>query len=106
MRLGIIINTNDAEKAWNALRLGNTALEAGYQVSVFLMGSGVEIESIKNKTYNVSELIKNFAKGQGSLLGCGTCLGLRHREPGVILKSTITDLVKLIADADKVVSFG
>src|SRR3989304_2836843 len=106
MKLGIIINTSDPEAAWNALRLGKEAMAGGHKVTIFLLGSGVEIESIKNKTYNVSELIKNFAKSQGSLLGCGTCLGLRHREPGVILKSTITDLVKLIADADKVVSFG
>jgi hypothetical protein len=26
MKLGIIINTDDPETAWNALRLGNTAL--------------------------------------------------------------------------------
>jgi hypothetical protein len=26
MRLGIIINTNNPETAWNALRLGSTAL--------------------------------------------------------------------------------
>ena len=41
-----------------------------------------------------------------SLLGCGTCMGLRHQEAGVILKSTLTDLVKMIADSDKVVTFG
>jgi len=26
MKLGIIVNTNDPESAWNALRLGNEAL--------------------------------------------------------------------------------
>ena len=46
MRLAIIINTNDHETAWNALRLGITALDAGHRVSVFLLGSGVEIEKI------------------------------------------------------------
>lgn len=62
MRLGIIINTNDAEKAWNALRLGNTALEAGHQVSVFLMRSGVEIENIKDETYDVGGTLSAFLK--------------------------------------------
>lgn len=62
MRLGIIINTNDAEKAWNALRLGNTALEAGHQVSVFLMRSGVEIGNIKDETYDVGGTLSAFLK--------------------------------------------
>lgn len=30
MKLGIIIETNDPEKAWNALRFANTALKAGH----------------------------------------------------------------------------
>ena len=41
MKLGIIINTNDAEKAWNALRLGYTALAAGSEGTGFPLGSGV-----------------------------------------------------------------
>jgi uncharacterized protein involved in oxidation of intracellular sulfur len=107
MKLGIIINTNNSETAWNALRLGDTALSAGHKVTVFLLGSGVEIENIVNKTYDVAELIKKFTTRKGSLLGCGTCMRLRHREEaGVILKSTMLDLVQLIVDSDKVVSFG
>lgn len=106
MKLGIIVNTKDPETAWNALRLGNTALGAGHNVTVFLMGSGVEIENIGDENYDVAELIRNFTTRKGSLLGCGTCMRLRHRETGVILKSTMPDLVQLIVDSDKVVSFG
>jgi uncharacterized protein involved in oxidation of intracellular sulfur len=106
MKLGVIINTKDPETAWNALRLGNTALGAGHRVTIFLMGNGVEIENIGGETYNVAELIKDFTMRQGSLLGCGTCMRSRQREPGVILKSTMPELVQLIADSDKVVSFG
>jgi sulfur relay (sulfurtransferase) complex TusBCD TusD component (DsrE family) len=106
MKLGIIINTNNSETAWNALRLGDTALSAGHKVTVFLLGSGVEIENIVDKTYDVAELMKKFTTRKGSLLGCGTCMRLRHREAGVILKSTMLDLVQLIVDSDKVVSFG
>jgi len=106
MKLGIIINTKDPEIAWNALRLGSAALDAGHKVKVFLLGSGVEIEDIKDETFNVAELLKKFAKSEASLLGCGTCMRLRHREPGVILKSSMADLVQLIADSDKVVSFS
>ncbi len=106
MKLGIIINTNNPETAWNALRLGDTALGAGHMVTVFLLGSGVEVESIVDETYNVAELVRKFTTGKGGLLGCGTCMRLRHREAGVILRSTMLDLVQLILDSDKVVSFG
>lgn len=106
MRLGIIINTNNPETAWNALRLGSAALDDGHKVSVFLIGSGVEIEKIRDEKFNVTELLKKFARREVSLLGCGTCMGLRHQEAGIILKSSLSDLLKMIADSDKVVTFG
>lgn len=106
MRLGIIINTNDTEKAWNALRLGNTALEAGHQVSVFLMGSGVEIENIKDETYDVGGTLSAFLSSSGRLLACGTCLKARKQEGGVCPISTMSDLLEMISDSDKVVTFG
>ena len=107
MKLGIIINTNNPETDWNALRLGSTALDAGHKVSVFLIGSGVEIEKIKDDKFNVTELLKKFARRKVNLLGCSTCMGLRHQEEaGVILKSNLTDLMKIIAESDKVVTFG
>ena len=106
MRLGIILNTNDPETAWTALRLGNAALDGGHQVSVFLIGSGVEIEKITEGQFSVTELLKKFTGRQVSLLGCGTCMRLRQQEAGVVLKSTMDDLVRIIADSDKVVTFG
>jgi len=106
MKLGIVINTNNPETAWNALRLGDTALSEGHEVTVFLLGSGVEIENIVDETYDVAGLIRKFATGKGSILGCGTCMRLRHRQAGVILKSTMLELLQLIADSDKVISFG
>ena len=106
MRLGIVINTNDPEKTWNALRLGNTALKAEHEVSMFLMGSGVEIENIKDKTYDVRGTLTDFLNGNGRLLACGTCLEARQQEGGVCPISTMSDLLEMIADSDKVVTFG
>ncbi len=37
MKLGIILQSNKPEHAWNTLRLGITALKAGHQVEIFLM---------------------------------------------------------------------
>ena len=106
MKLAIIINSNDPETAWNALRLGNTALGAGHEVSVFLMRSGVEVEEIKSKKFNVTEVLKKFLDSKGNLLACGTCLKVRQQEAGVCPISTMPQLVQLIADSDKVVTFG
>ena len=106
MKLAIIINSNDPETAWNALRLGNAALGAGHEVSVFLMGSGVEVEEIKSKKFNVTEVLKKFLDSKGNLLACGTCLKVRQQEAGVCPISTMPQLVQLIADSDKVVTFG
>ncbi|MBI2857684.1 MAG: DsrE family protein [Chloroflexi bacterium] len=106
MKLGIVLNTNDPEKAWNALRLGNTALKAGAEVGVFLMGSGVEIENIKDQTYDVGGTLSTFLNGNGRLLACGTCLKARQQENGVCPISTMADLLEMIADSDKVVTFG
>lgn len=106
MKLGIVINTNDPEKAWNGLRLGNEALEEGYMVSVFLMGSGVEIENIENETFDVKGTLAAFLSAGGRLLACGTCLKARQQEGGVCPISTMADLLKMIADSDKVVTFG
>jgi len=106
MKLGIILNSNDPETSWNALRLGNSALDSGHEVNVFLMGSGVQVENIKSEKFNVAEVLGNFIKSKGELLACGTCLKVRLQESGICPVSTMPQLVQLIAESDKVVTFG
>jgi uncharacterized protein involved in oxidation of intracellular sulfur len=106
MKLAIIINTNDHETAWNALRLGAAAIDAGHKVKVFLLGNGVEIESIRDEKFNVGDLLGRLATTKTSLLGCGTCMRLRRREAGTVVKSSLTDLVKIVEESDKTVTFG
>ena len=106
MKLGIIVNTKESEMAWNALRLGNTSLKAGHAVSVFLLGSGVEIENIDHKTYDVKNTLADFLHYGGKLLACGTCLKSRQIEGGTCPISTMSELMAMIDDADKVVTFG
>ena len=45
MKLGVIIETKEYEKAWNAMRFAVTAKKSGHEVKVFLMGEG----TINNK---------------------------------------------------------
>ena len=106
MKLGIIVNTNDPETAWNALRLGNEALSTGNETSMFLLGSGVEITNTRNRTFDVAVVLKKFLDSGGNLLACGTCLKSRHQEAGVCPISTMSELVEMISDSDKVVTFG
>lgn len=106
MKLGIILNTNEAEVAWNALRLSNEALNDGNEVSVFLLGTGVEVLNIKDKTFDVGGMLAKFISNGGNLLVCGSCLKLRHQEAGVCPISTMSQLVEMISNSDKVVTFG
>ena len=106
MKLGIILNTNNAETAWNALRLGNEALRTENEVSIFLLGVGVELQNIKDKTFDVAEGLSRFLKDGGKLMACGTCLSVRHQEAGVCPISTMSQLVEMITESDKLVTIG
>ena len=60
MKLGIIIETKEYEKAWNAMRFAVSARTSKHEVKVFLMGEAVEIETLTHDQYNVSEQVKAF----------------------------------------------
>jgi sulfur relay (sulfurtransferase) complex TusBCD TusD component (DsrE family) len=106
MKLGIVLNTNNPETVFNALRLGNTALGAGHSVNIFLLGPGVEIESIDNKEFDVPDVLSRFSKDGGNLFACGTCLKIRRQDAGICPVSTMSQLLEIVTDSDKVVTFG
>lgn len=106
MKLGIIIETNEPEKAWNGVRFANTALEQKHEVKIFLMSAGVEIESIVHEKYNAKKLIDEFIENNGIVLACGTCIKSRNQgETDVCPISTMMDCLEMIEWADKVVTF-
>ncbi len=106
MKLGIILNTSDPETSWNALRLGNEAMTEGHETNLFLLGAGVELEKIKNESFNVPEVLKKFINVGGNLFSCGTCLEVRQQEAGVCPTSTMSQLVEIITTSDKIVTLG
>jgi uncharacterized protein involved in oxidation of intracellular sulfur len=107
MKLGIVISTNDAEEVWNAFRLGNVALKQNHIVKVFLVNKGVEAEDIKSEKFNVTEQLRSFVENKGEILACGTCLKARQKEGTNFCPiSTMADLLKLVEESDKVVTFG
>ena len=106
MKLGIIIYSNDPETVWNAFRLGIFSRKQGDIVSVFLLGKGVEVESLDRDKFDITGQIHSFSDIGGAILACGTCLKLRQSEElGICPISTMQDLYTLIHDSDKVLCF-
>ena len=106
MKIGIILETKEFEKAWNAFRFAVTAKKQSHEVKVFLMGEAVECEGLTHEKYNVDEQLKNFVNIGGELLACGTCLKSRKLEGSDVCPiSTMIDCVELVVWADKVVNF-
>lgn len=106
MKLGIIIETKEFEKAWNAMRFAVTSKKAGHDVKVFLMGEAVEIENLEHPKYNVAEQVKLFIDLEGIILACGTCLKSRNMSGTEACPlSTMVDCLKMVEWADKVVTF-
>ncbi|PIQ78076.1 DsrE family protein [Candidatus Peregrinibacteria bacterium CG11_big_fil_rev_8_21_14_0_20_41_10] len=106
MKIGIIIETKEPEKAWNAFRFAVTARKQNHKVRVFLMGEAVECEGLVHEKYNVDEQLKNFVANGGELMACGTCVKSRQKDGTESCPlSTMLDCLELVEWADKMVTF-
>ncbi len=106
MKIAIILETKDYEKAWNAFRFAVTAKKQGHDTKVFLMGEAVECEGLTHEKYNVDEQLRNFVNIGGEILACGTCLKSRQLDSTEACPiSTMVDCVELIVWADKTITF-
>src|SRR3990167_908033 len=107
MKIGIIIGTNEPEVVWNAFRFGNASLKANHETKIFLINNGVEIEDIKDEKYNVKEQADLFIGNKGRILACGTCLHSRGKDGSKVCPiSTMKELLKIVEESDKVLTFG
>ncbi len=106
MKIGIIISSNDAETVWNAFRYGNFALKAGDAIKVFLIGKGVEAESLDTDKFPVTMQMKEFITAEGKIFACGTCLKLRDARPtDVCPLAGLKDMHAIIKESDRVLTF-
>ena len=106
MKIGIIIETKEYEKAWNAMRFAITAKKSGHEVKVFLMGESVEIETLTHNKFDVAEQVKIFHEIEGEILACGTCLKSRNMGGTEVCPiNTMIDCVEMVESADKTVTF-
>ena len=106
MKIGIILETIEFEKAWNAFRFAVTAKKQGHEVKIFLMGEAVECEGLTHEKYNVDVQLKAFLNIGGEILACGTCLKSRQLESTEACPiSSMIDCVNLVVWADRIVTF-
>lgn len=106
MKIGIILETKELEKAWNAFRFAVTAKKQGHEVKLFLMGEAVECEGLTHVKYNVDEQLKKFVEVGGEILACGTCLKSRQLNSTEACPiSNMVDCVNVVVWADKTVTF-
>jgi len=107
MKLGIVLQSNEAERAWNTLRLGIIALKAGHTVDIFLMSEGSELDTIPDsENFDISAKIEEFKGLNGEIYACGTCLKVRGKQESKVCPvSTMSDLLKMVESSDKLLVF-
>ena len=107
MRLTIILTTKNPETNWNALRLANIALGKGDEVQIFLLGEGVEYDTIQHEQFNIQKQVASFQKSQkAKIQACSTCMMIRNKENSQTCPSGgIEDLYFLVRDSVKVLTF-
>jgi|SRR3989344_2577497 len=105
-KMGVIISSNDAETCWNALRYANFCVGQKDEVKVFLMGKGVEYQSVSTEKFDTIEQAKKFLQSGGKILACGTCIKSREQEATEMCPiSTMKDMYEIVRESDKVVTF-
>src|SRR3990172_10249182 len=105
MKIGIIISTTDAEIVWNARRFANTAILEDHHVKIFLLGAGVEIENVRSEKFNLKEQLEKLNQLGGTMLACGTCIKSRNMQFEVCPISTMKDMLKLVVESYRVLTF-
>jgi len=106
MKMGIVIYSNDPETVWNAFRFGNYAVKEGDAVQAFLIGKGVESETLDTDTFDITEQLRSFIEGGGTISACETCLTIHHLGGSELCPiSTLADLHALVKESDKIVTF-
>ena len=60
MNVLMIIHSGDGETIYNAMRLANTGIKKGDDVSVFMLGKGVLFEQLSTEEFDIMGQINQF----------------------------------------------
>jgi hypothetical protein len=63
-----VISSNDAETVYNAVRLANVSLKKEKEVTLFMLGRGVEFNEISTEDFDVNSQIDEFYEAGGELI--------------------------------------
>lgn len=111
MKVLCVVYSNDPETVWNAFRFANSALVYDDEVSIFLLGKGVEAVSVSTLQFDIEEQMSLFRESEGTLIGCGVCCESRNNEMPFLEEQlqcemgSMQQLYVLVAEADKVLTF-
>jgi len=111
MKITVIISSNEPETIWNAFRFATTALVYENQVTIFLLGQGVEAPTLNTLKYDIDEQMDLFRENGGNMIGCGVCCENRKDTIPFLAQKlkcelgSMQQLYALVAEADKVLNF-
>lgn len=111
MKYAIIISSNDPETVWNGFRFAVSSLIYENEVTVFLLGKGVEAPTISTLKYDIKEQIELFEENGGTMVGCGVCCESRKDTMPLLQEQlncelgSMQTLYVLVHEADKVMTF-
>jgi uncharacterized protein involved in oxidation of intracellular sulfur len=75
-------------------------------VQVFLIGKGVESESLDTEAFNVTGQMRSLVESGGTIAACETCLTIHHLGGSELCPvSTLADLHALVKESDKIMAF-
>jgi len=111
MNYAVVISTNEPESIWNAFRYAVSALIYDNEVTVFLLGQGVEARNVSTLKYDVNEQMDLFRENGGKLIGCGVCCENRKQTMPLLEEQlqcelgSMQTLYVITAEADKILTF-
>ena len=106
MQIGIIIQSNDAETCWNALRYANFCVSQKDKVKMFFIGKGVEYQKVRTAKFDTVGQSEKLMQAGGKIYACGSCIKSREQEGSETCPiSTMRDMYDIIKESDKVVTF-
>ncbi len=73
---------------------------------MFLLGKGVECESLDTDKFKVTEQMQTLVDNGGEIFACGSCLKIRQSEGSEVCPlSTMKDLYEIVKKSDRIVTF-
>ena len=72
---------------------------------MFLLARGVECENLDNEQFKITDQIREYLSLGGKTFSCTSCMKIREKGATEACPlSTMSDLYRIIADSDKVIT--